>query len=335
MADLTALKKSYDERESDCRRLTERLAEQIGELLSAEGISLAVPIERRLKSWQSLAAKIDNKSLFATSALEVTDLVGLRVILLFRRDTERVRQLLDGLLHEASTEDVTDRLGTQTFGYQSIHLRGKLPRDWVGLPTFRGCSDLPVEVQVRTAAQHIWAAASHLLQYKREGSVPRDVLRSINRVSALLETVDLEFERVLDQREEYSRHADTSEDSQELNVDLLRKILDERLPFENKWEDEDYDATLAKLREAGVSTLGDLEKLFEQHLGYALAYEAKRVDKKNHDAITKLDGDRINVSLKKGNPFTTTEARRARGVWLNHQGLITVMLRNQRTHKKQ
>lgn len=58
-------------------------------------------------------------------------------------------------------------------------------------------SGLKAEVQVRTVTQHVWAAASHVLQYKQEASVPLPVRRSIYRVSALLETVDLEFERVL------------------------------------------------------------------------------------------------------------------------------------------
>jgi ppGpp synthetase/RelA/SpoT-type nucleotidyltranferase len=59
------------------------------------------------------------------------------------------------------------------------------------------------ELQLRTLAQHIWAVASHKLQYKREASVPVPIRRSINRVSALLEMVDLEFDRVLLEREQY------------------------------------------------------------------------------------------------------------------------------------
>lgn len=322
MADLEALKRSYDEREADGRRLAERLAEQVGELLAAERISLAVPIEHRLKSWSSVSGKVERKQLSIGHVLELGDLVGLRLILLFRRDVERVRALLHGLLHEASAEDVAGRLGTETFGYQSIHLQGKLPRAWAGLPTFRGCSDLPVEVQVRTAAQHIWAAASHVLQYKQEGSVPRDVLRSINRVSALLETVDLEFERVLDQREEYSREVDTLDGSQSLNVDILRKVLDETLPVANRGDPEDYESMLSTLLRADIRTVDQLRERIDSGLPKVLAREAELREQGKHAVVIKSMGRKHIVKMRNGTEWLTSQARRDRNVWHDHEDMI-------------
>ena len=76
-----------------------------------------------------------------------------------------------------------------------------MPDDWLNVPTFREFKGLRAELQIRTLAQQLWAAASHKLQYKRESSVPYPIRRSIHRVAALLETVDLELERVLSERD--------------------------------------------------------------------------------------------------------------------------------------
>ncbi len=231
MTDIAALKSSYEIRAADAKKFCVRLAEQISELIASSNISLAVPIEARVKSWQSLADKIDQQKLEIRDVAELDDFVGLRIILLFRRDLEQVVQLISTSLKVTSAEDALDRLGVGMFGYQSVHLQVKIPKSWGQVPTLKDFAGLQALVQVRTAAQHIWAAASHLLQYKREASVPKPVLRSINRVAALLETVDLEFERALQERQSYVKEAPIegpASDVNVLNVDLLRKILDDQ-----------------------------------------------------------------------------------------------------------
>jgi hypothetical protein len=123
------------------------------------------------------------------------------------------------------------------------------------------------EIQVRTLAQHIWAAGSHKLQYKREASVPPPLRRAIYRVSALLETVDLEFSRVLDEREAYlSEELSEVTRPQTLNVDLLRAVLDEILPPENKRGDEDYDGVLIDLTSFPINTDHDLRNLLSENM---------------------------------------------------------------------
>ena len=87
--------------------------------------------------------------------------------------------------------------------YQSLHYIIRIPKHWLKVSTFADLGELKAEIQLRTLAQHIWAATSHKLQYKHEDSVPPPIRRSIYRVSALLETVDLEFERVLAERGTY------------------------------------------------------------------------------------------------------------------------------------
>ena len=132
--DLEALRVSYDTRRLLAERFATRLSEQITELLNKEGISLALPIENRVKSWESISDKIDRNKLNLSDVATLNDFVGLRLILLFRRDVGRVRELLSSELHVLSSEDTLERLGAEQFGYQSIHLQLKLPDGWYSGP---------------------------------------------------------------------------------------------------------------------------------------------------------------------------------------------------------
>jgi ppGpp synthetase/RelA/SpoT-type nucleotidyltranferase len=103
---------------------------------------------------------------------ELKDLVGLRLMRVFKRDVARVCDLVSETFTVVSQEDTAQRLGEAEIGYQSLHYVIKLPEKWLSVPSFKGLDDLQAELQVRTVAQHIWAAASHILQYKQEASVP-------------------------------------------------------------------------------------------------------------------------------------------------------------------
>jgi hypothetical protein len=164
---------------------------------------------------------------------------------------------------------------------------------------------LKAEIQVRTIAQHIWAAASHDLQYKHEESVPLPVRRAIYRVSALLETVDLEFERVLEQRALYRDDVNVSKTTDTLNVDLLEKVLDSLLPADNKKDDEDYADLLTDFLYFGLDTVPKLQSLIEKHISKILEVDAEIVKGKRKEYLVN----------------ETHSERIAKGVYLTHAGL--------------
>jgi hypothetical protein len=119
---------------------------------------------------------------------------------------------------------------------------------------------------LKTGAQHIWAAASHLLQYKREMDIPFELRRTINRVAALLEIVDLEFERVESERKKYlGKIINGFTDDDTLNIDKLKYILDKNLPSQNKYSDEPYSELLSELNDLGINSMDKLETLLKKH----------------------------------------------------------------------
>ncbi len=277
MPDTDNLKRNYDEMYHQAKRLMDALRDQLLQLLNQNNITLAVPLECRIKKFDSIAEKIQRKELDITCVTDLPDFVGFRLILLFNRDQIQVDKIIQQSLNILSREDTSARLTEGQFGYKSFHYTVNMPDEWLKVPTFSGLGNISVEMQVRTLAQHMWAAASHKLQYKIESNVPVPIRRSINRVSALLETVDLEFERVLEEREAYIKQLDTNDGEQILNVDSIEHLLDEMLPKNNKDLDEDYPELIDELNYCGVTTIDALRVLVKKHLTKALEEDTRRV----------------------------------------------------------
>lgn len=207
------------------------------------------------------------------------------MILLFRRDLIAVDKLLRTALNIKSSEDTSLRLSDTQFGYQSQHYIIEVPNAWLKIPSWGDLGGIRVEIQVRTLAQHIWAAASHKLQYKHEASVPLPLRRSINRASALLETVDLEFDRLLDERLLYVQDQMKHEPSDTpLNVEVVGSILSEIFHARSKRVGEPYDELLIDLNHFGVKTAGELRHIINKHMKTIMLKDAKEAESHNRQS---------------------------------------------------
>ena len=312
--DATSAKQEYAVLAPLAESLRAAVVSQIGVLLEREQIALAFPTESRVKQWSSIDEKLQRVTLDIASLLQLQDLVGLRQVLQFRRDVPRVCELIEKNFTVLRRYDTQERLKADQFGYSSVHFVIKLRPEWLAVPTFSQLGDLQAEIQVRTTAQHIWASASQVLQYKNEDSVPGELRRAIYRVSALLETVDLEFERLLEQRDEYREaiSADASPRDEDLNVDLLQSMLSQMLPPENRSGDEDYAPLLSDLRAVGVSTTEQLRRFYEKHQKFIKQLEQQSLETNQG-------------YLAEGKPLVgTSETRTRAGVFFTHAGLIRI-----------
>ena len=153
------------------------------------------------------------------------------------------------------------------------------------------------------------------MQYKKEDNVPETVRRSIYRVSALLETVDLEFERVLSERENYIKELKPDTQDVTLNVDMLKNILDVLLPYENRDDDEDYSNLLIDLSNCRIDKSSQLISLINEKLEAALKQDKEIVKhKQEHYKETgaiEIDDDERAITS---------------GVFYAHTGLVRQML---------
>lgn len=297
-------------------RLQRVMVEQLEHVVVSCGLTLGVPIESRVKTWNSIAEKLERKQLAPRNLGEIGDLVGIRIIFLFQRDLEKFHTTLSTTFDLLSAEDTSERLTDAQFGYKSRHYIINLPKAWELIPSFNGLTEQRVEVQVRTLAQHIWAAASHKLQYKHEESVPPPLRRTIYRVSALLETVDLELARVLDDRDKYVQaQASLGAADQKLDVTILEAVLDEILPTKSKDSElEEYSDLLADLQHFGVESRGQLRSLLSEYLEQIMLADGNEVRSKRDG-----DGD-YNDDDSEGSGERVTK-RISRGVFFTHVGL--------------
>ena len=273
MIDLRALHAEYERLEPNAHQFCQELARQLTKLLGTEGIAAAVPIQARVKEWPSIQRKLDHLELDVASVAEIQDLVGLRIILLFQRDVPRTCQLLDERFEVIKREDVGERLRPDQFGYASTHYVVALSETWTNLPSFGSATHLRCEVQVRTLAQHLWAAVSHRLQYKSEESVPATLRRSIHRASALLELVDLEFERVLNERGNYAEVIDELPEEEGINVVMLQLLLSDSFPDVHFSEHDAWLRLLTECLHFGVDNRRDLAALVDEGREIAQALE--------------------------------------------------------------
>ena len=128
----------------------------------------------------------------------ITDLIGVRVVCLYEDELEKVAQIVQS---HFDVIDVTDKVsameGTEaSFGYKGLHLDLRLNAAQAALPQHAAYVHQPFELQVRTIIQDAWSVLDHKIKYKK--SIPAELKRRINVLSALFELADREFRQIRD-----------------------------------------------------------------------------------------------------------------------------------------
>ena len=307
--------KEYEELLPISNRTCEVVKNEIEKLFGDNGISLGFPIQTRVKKWDSIFDKVNSGRFnIKKTLLELQDLVSVRIILLFKSDADKVCELLKNNFTEINIYNAGDKLRNDQFGYTSTHIIAKIPIEWTTVPSFNDLDKIQFEIQIRTLSQHMWAEVSNTFQYKQEQNVPKELLRSIGRASALLEIVDLEFNRLIIERQSYKSEIHLTEEEAQgltLNVDLLSATLDKMLPPENKDDYEDYASLLSDLVSSDINTIEELNSLITKYLSLALEDDKKLIEDPlvNNTALSIRDRERMR-----------------NGVFYSHEGLIRTML---------
>lgn len=155
-------------------------------------------INSRPKNRNSTIAKIRRKH-YGNPARQVTDLVGVRVIVYYAEDVDRVAQALRAFFEVDDRRSVDKRreLQIRQFGYRSVHLVarfGSNPRHL--LPDDLG--SIWFEVQIRSVLEHAWAEIEHEICYKSGVRFPEALLRRFGALAGALEILDAQFTSLRD-----------------------------------------------------------------------------------------------------------------------------------------
>ncbi len=252
-----------------------QLKEKINSVINTESVKLGFPIQSRIKTWDSIVGKHQRGEIKIKHLLDIQDVLGIRIVPLFLSDVERICEILKSELNISRIYNTKEKLETDRFGYASFHLIHKIDYELKGVE-----KKISIEIQVRTLAQHTWAEFSHVLQYKNEENIPRPLVRAVSRLSAVLEIVDLEYERVINIKQEYRKGLKSTNEEITLNVDIIAQILDSKLPENNKKSIENYDDLLKDLNEFKVKSNTELENLLSTHLEKVKSMDKRKGGKK-------------------------------------------------------
>lgn len=251
-------------------------------MLAHDGIETA-QIEARCKAVQSFTDKIVRKGeKYNNPIADITDLVGLRVIVYYPDDVDRVGKVIarefdvdaDNSLRRGVDSD-PDR-----FGYRSDHYVVRLGQARRELSEWEQFAALRSEIQVRTVMQHAWAAVDHKIRYKGD-ELPTDLRRRLYRLSALLETADEQFAALRAASEEVrvAYRSSLAQGDFDLGLDALslqaylsqskvmRRWVDAAVDLGYQREDEadaDLHLTLEALLAAGIVTVAALDEFVLQ-----------------------------------------------------------------------
>ena len=148
-ADLTA---QYEALGVAAKQRLNELYRALSHLLDQQQLPLAVPIEARVKTLDSVVAKLSRGVVRLSDLRQLDDLLGVRLVTLFRHDADRICQAIENNFTILKANATDHRLNADQFGYRSVHYV-------VGLPLGAKEADVEcrAEVQVRTLAEHLWA----------------------------------------------------------------------------------------------------------------------------------------------------------------------------------
>jgi putative GTP pyrophosphokinase len=128
-------------------------------------------IKGRVKTPESIAGKLCKLGLEPTAnnvSQFLKDVAGVRIICTFSRD---IHSLVDTIcsMPDWKVSEKEDYISNpKPSGYRSFHLLVEIPVHYSGKTM-----DIPIEVQIRTAAMDFWATMEHQVRYKYKEHVPQ------------------------------------------------------------------------------------------------------------------------------------------------------------------
>ena len=236
-------------------------------------------VSARAKSIESIRGKLLRKP-YKRPASQLTDRLGVRIVLYHAREVDEVAKLLRTklIVREAHSSDKRQALGLREFGYRSYHLVGSLPPAVVAASAMWSLRDRVFEVQIRSLLEHVWAEIEHEVIYKSGAEWSSEIKRRFASIAAVLELLEHEFDQLertatglIDEARASLTHQ--MDGHRTLDVPSMCAMLEisypDGLSFRGAMKagkpfppGVEYLLLLA-LRRAGVSTIGALRRILE------------------------------------------------------------------------
>lgn len=220
-------------------------------------------VSGRVKTAQSFVLKAERREMKRPLA-EMTDLVGLRVVCLFRDDLEPAKAAIRNAFTILKEDDkAATRQDAAVFTYEDVQFVAKLRRWARSDPEL--CR-LRFEIQLRTIAMDTWATISHMVAYKEDSPLPPDLGHELYATNAMLWVADRTFDSVHRYRSSAaSMVASRIGDDEPLNRFSLATYIAQRFPDRHPISGgaDHHDAVLTGCVLAGARTIGDVRVLLD------------------------------------------------------------------------
>ncbi len=142
----------------------------------------------RIKSYDSIAAKLRNKGLAVTAEnMEhyLNDVAGGRAVCTFTDDLYQIAGMLCAQEEMRLIKQKDYIKSPKKSGYRSLHLIFEAP-----VFLRENTRYAKVEVQLRTGAMDYWAGLDYQLQYKKEHREAKNIGRELKQYAAAIEQID-------------------------------------------------------------------------------------------------------------------------------------------------
>ena len=280
------------------RIVTEKLQSFVSEIdFDVDGI------KSRVKTYESLSGKLALKGDKYHSIEDITDIVGVRVIVYYSDQIDKIAAKVESAFNIDWNNSVDKRkaLRIDQFGYISLHYICSIPESLYKDENHPEINRIRFEIQLRTVLQHAWASIAHDTGYKSDIEVPSEYLRSLNRLAGLLELADESFASIRTSLNKYRQHVrklvqngDLS--SVELNMDTYEAYLENggfsslnnRIASINDMDVEEVSLRnyLKVFKAFGFATLKDLDNFVKKYSDMAYQFGVREFDGRDLDIMT-------------------------------------------------
>ncbi|RMC40755.1 MULTISPECIES: GTP pyrophosphokinase family protein [unclassified Lactobacillus] len=152
----------------------------------------------RVKSVDSIKEKMQRR-VISPEVIEtdMQDIAGIRIVCQFVDDIYKVVDLIHARDDMEVVEERDYVKNAKSSGYRSYHM---VISYTIYLP--EGSKKLLAEIQIRTLAMNFWATVEHTLNYKYQGSYPKDISKRLKSTAETAYKLDEEMSFIKDEVQE-------------------------------------------------------------------------------------------------------------------------------------
>ena len=264
-------------------------------------------VEARIKTEKSLTGKLDLKGYKYQSILDITDIVGARIVTFYMDEVDKYAAKVESNfeIDWDNTIDKRKMYNIDQFGYMSLHYICKIPKEMYYDENNPEINEIRFEIQLRSVLQHSWAAVQHDMGYKTDVEIPKEYLRSLNRLAGLLEIADVAFCQIRNSIEDYRRKIkqvvkNGKFEDVELNGDTFKAYiengafdtLNKRIASIGNMEIEEVSLLnfLQVFKSLGFRTLKQLDEFIRDYSDLAYEFCVRQFDGVDLDIISNVTG---------------------------------------------